>query len=363
MTPSNKTNEPTKSSKEPTEYADFLSDVKAHVRAAQVRAALAVNSELVLLYWSIGADISRRMQQHGWGAKIVDQLSADLRREFPEMHGFSPRNLRYMRSFAEAWTDDTILQQAAAKIPWSHNCVLMDKVKEPEVRLWYARQTIENGWSRPILVHQIESRLHERLGSAQTNFERTLPTPQSDLAQNLLKDPYNFDFLTLGKEAEERDIERGLVAHIRDFLLELGVGFAFVGTQYHLDVAGQDWYLDMLFYHLTLRCYVVVELKATDFKPEYAGKMHFYLNVVDDQLRRGDDAPSIGLILCRTKNRTVVEYTLRDTTRPIGVSQFQITEALPENLKGSLPTIEQIEAELTLSKAEDEQTEKASSDE
>ena len=290
-----------------------------------------------------------RQQTLGWGAKVIEKLSADLRRDLPEMQGFSPRNLKYMRSFAEAWSDESIVQGPLAQITWYHNITLLEKIKEPEVRLWYARQTTENGWSRPILVHQIESRLHERLGGAQTNFARTLPAPQSDLAQNLLKDPYNFDFLTLGKEAEERDIERGLVAHIRDFLLELGVGFAFVGTQYHLDVADQDWYLDMLFYHLNLRCYVVVGLKATDFKPEYAGKMQFYLSAVDDTLRRGDDAPSIGLILCRTKNRTVVEYTLRDTTRPMGVSQFQITEALPDNFKGSLPTIEQIEAELTLS--------------
>jgi predicted nuclease of restriction endonuclease-like (RecB) superfamily len=346
-----------------TGYADFLSDVKARVQGAQVRAALAVNSELVLLYWNIGADISRRMQQHGWGSKVVDQLAADLRREFPDMHGFSPRNLRYMRSFADAWTDEAILQGLLAKITWYHNLTLLEKVKEPAQRLWYAQQTIENGWSRPILLHQIESRLHERLGSAQTNFAHTLPAPQSDLAQNLLKDPYNFDFLTLGREAEERDIERGLVVHIRDFLLELGVGFAFVGTQYHLDVAGQDWYLDMLFYHLNLRCYVVVELKATDFKPEYAGKMQFYLSAVDDTLRRGDDAPSIGLILCRTKNRTVVEYTLRDTTRPIGVSQFQITEALPETLKGSLPTIEQLEAELTLRETDEESSNEASAHE
>lgn len=332
---------------EPTGYADFLIEVKERVRSAQVRASLAVNSELVLLYWSIGQGILARQQTLGWGAKVIDRLAADLRRDLPEMQGFSPRNLKYMRSFAQAWPDESIVQAPLAQITWYHNLALLEKVRLPETRLWYARQTIENGWSRNVLAHQIETRLHERLGSAQTNFGRTLPEGQSDLAQNLLKDPYNFDFLTLGREAEERDIERGLVAHIRDFLLELGVGFAFVGTQYHLDIAGQDWYLDMLFYHLTLRCYVVVELKATDFKPEYAGKMQFYLSAVDDTLRRGDDAPSIGLILCRTRNRTVVEYTLRDTTRPIGVSQFQITEALPDNLRGSLPTIEQIEAELT----------------
>jgi predicted nuclease of restriction endonuclease-like (RecB) superfamily len=328
-------------------YADFLNDVKTRVQNAQIRAALAVNSELVLLYWQIGHGILQRQQALGWGAKVIETLSTDLRREFPEMKGFSRTNLLYMRAFAEAWPDLQIVQQLAGQIPWFHNCVLLDKVKEPETRLWYARQTIENGWSRNVLVHQIETRLHERVGSAQHNFTRTLPAPQSDLAQNLLKDPYNFDFLTLGNEADERDIERGLVAHIRDFLLELGVGFAFVGNQYHLDIADQDWYLDMLFYHLKLRCYVVVELKATDFKPEYAGKMQFYLSAVDDILRQEGDSPSIGLILCRTKNRTVVEYTLRDTTRPIGISEYRLMESMPENLKRNLPTIEQLEAQLS----------------
>jgi predicted nuclease of restriction endonuclease-like (RecB) superfamily len=329
-----------------TGYEEFLHDVKARIQSAQVRAALAVNSELVLLYWSIGRDILSRQGEQGWGAKVIDQLSADLRREFPTQKGFSPRNLKYMRAFAEAWPEEPIVQAVLAQITWYHNLALLEKIASREDRLWYARQAIENGWSRNILVHQIETRLQERLGNAQTNFARTLPAPQSDLAQNLLKDPYNFDFLTVGKEAEEREIEQGLVGHIRDFLLELGVGFSFVGTQYRLDIAGQDWFLDMLFYHLKLRCYVVVELKATDFKPEYAGKMQFYLSAVDDTLRHETDAPSIGLILCRTKNRLVVEYTLRDSNRPIGVSAYQITEALPEALQSSLPTIAQLEAEL-----------------
>lgn len=338
-------------------YDELLRDLKTRIAQAQVRAALAVNRELVVLYWSIGRDILVRQQQQGWGAKVIERLAKDLRRAFPEMKGFSRTNLLYMRAFAAAYPDEQFVQQVAGQIPWFHNCKLLDKVKDPPEREWYIRQTIQHGWSRAVLEMQIETNLYRRQGKATTNFERTLPAPQSDLARQLLKDPYNFDFLTLGEEAHERDLERGLVEHIREFLLELGVGFAFVGSQYHMEIGDQDFYLDLLFYHLRLRAYVVIELKMTAFKPEYAGKMNFYLSAVDDLLRHEQDQPSIGLILCKTKNKVVAEYALRDTRKPIGVSSFQLTESLPEKLQGSLPTIEELEAELSTLQTETQTTE------
>jgi predicted nuclease of restriction endonuclease-like (RecB) superfamily len=331
----------------PEGYPEFLRDLKQRIRQAQVKAMLAVNRELVLLYWQIGRDIVERQDKDGWGAKIVDRLAKDLHVEFPEVKGFSPRNLKYMRAFAEAWPDGSIVQQVAAQLPWFHNCVLLDKVKNPEERLWYIEQTIANGWSRNVLVMQIESGLYRRQGKAQTNFARTLPAPQSDLATQLLKDPYNFDFLTLSNEAHEKDIEAALVEHIRKFLLELGVGFAFVGSQYPLEVGGEDFRIDLLFYHLKLRCFLIIDLKARAFKPEDAGKMNFYLSAADDLLRHPDDKPSIGLILCKSKNGIVAEYALRDISKPLGVSEFRYLEQLPDNLKGTLPTIEELEAELS----------------
>ena len=330
----------------PAGYADFLAGLKQRIRMAQVRAAVAVNQELVLLYWGIGNEILTRQQQEGWGAKIIDQLGKDLRHEFPNMQGFSPRNLKYMRAFAEAWPEKQIVQQPAAQLPWFHNCVLLDKVKDPAERTWYIQQAIQNGWSRNILVMQIDSGLYRRQGRATTNFQATLPAPQSDLAQQLIKDPYNFDFLTLTAEAQERDLERGLLEHLRQFLIELGTGFAFVGSQVPLEVGGEDFKLDLLFYHLKLRCFCVIDLKMTPFKPEYAGKMNFYLAAIDEMFRHPDDQPSIGLILCKTKNRIIAEYALRNIATPMGVSEFLHLEKLPEQLKGTLPTIEEIEAEL-----------------
>ncbi len=288
-------------------YDDFLRDLKERIRSAQVRAVLAVNRELVLLYWQIGREILTRQQEQGWGAKVVTQLAKDLQQEFSEMKGFSRTNLLYMRAFAEAYPDEQIVQQVVGQIPWGHNVRILDLVKGPAERLWYAKQTIQHGWSRNVLVHQISSGLYHRQGKAITNFDRTLPKPQSELAQELLKDPYNFDFLSLGEDAKERDLERALIDHIRDFLLELGVGFAFVGSQYHIEVGGQDFYLDLLFYHLRLRCFVVVDLKMSDFQPEFSGKMNFYLSAVDDLLRHPDDQPSIGIILCRSKNQVIAE--------------------------------------------------------
>ena len=330
----------------PEGYDEFLRGLKERIRTAQVRAALAVNRELVLLYWRIGQDILERQRQSGWGSKVIDRLAADLRSAFPEMSGFSPRNLKYMRAFAEAWPDEDFVQQVAAQLPWFHNCTILDKLKNLAERIWYAQQTIENGWSRNILIHQIESNLFHRKGKAITNFDRTLPAPQSELAQQIIKDPYNFDFLSLGSEAKERDLERGLIAQLQKFLLELGVGFAFVGSQYPLEVDGEDFFIDLLFYHLKLRCFVVIDLKMDQFRPEYAGKMNFYLSAVDDLLKHSSDQPSLGIILCKTKKKMVVEYALRDTSKPLGVAEYRITAALPEWLKGNLPSIEDLEAEL-----------------
>lgn len=331
----------------PSEYGPFLEDLKKRIREAHVRAIVAVNSEMVLLYWNIGQRILAAQETQGWGEKIVPKLSADLMKAFPDMKGFSARNLDYMLAFSRAWPDGKVLQQIVARIPWGHNIALIQKLDTPELRLWYARQTIEHGWSRNVLTHHISTHLHAREGMAITNFTRALPAPHSELAQQLVQDPYNFEFLTLQKGAEERELERGLVAHMRKFLLELGAGFAFVGNQYHLDVGGEDFYIDLLFYHLKLRCYVVIELKTGKFKPEYAGKLNFYLAVVDDLLRHPDDAPTIGLVLCKNKNQLVAEYALRGMSAPMGVSAYQITEALPETFKGSLPTIEEIEQELS----------------
>jgi predicted nuclease of restriction endonuclease-like (RecB) superfamily len=331
-------------------YRDLLVRLKEQIRTAQVRASAAVNQELVLLYWGIGSEILSRQNQDGWGAKVIDQIASDLREAFPEMKGLSLRNLKYMRAFAEAWPNREIVQAPLAQLTWYHNLTLIEKVKNTEERLWYAEQTIQNGWSRNVLVMQIESGLYRRQGKAVTNFHATLPPLQSDLAQQLIKDPYNFDFLTLTAAAQERDLERGLLSHLRQFLIELGVGFAFVGSQVPLEVGGEDFRLDLLFYHLKLRCYVVIDLKMTPFKPEYAGKVNFYLSAVDDLLRHPDDKPSIGLILCKTKNRIIAEYALRNTSTPMGISEFRHLDNLPDQLKGTLPTIEEIEVELTQAK-------------
>ncbi len=329
-------------------YNDFLSELKTRISHAQLRAAVAVNKELVLLYWQIGRDILHRQQQQGWGAKVINRLATDLQQAFPEIKGFSLRNLKYMRAFAQAYPDEQFVQQLVAQIPWGHNVRILDTVKDSVEREWYIKQTIQYGWSRNVLVHQIESQLYHRQGKAITNFDLTLSKPQSELAQQLLKDPYSFDFLNLGEEILERDLERALINHIRDFLLELGVGFAFVGSQYHLEVGGEDFYIDLLFYHLRLRCYVVIDLKIEEFKPEFSGKMNFYVSAVDDLLRHPDDQPTIGIILCKSKNKVIAEYSLRDMNKPIGVSVYQLRNNLPKGLQGNLPTVEQLEAELEI---------------
>jgi predicted nuclease of restriction endonuclease-like (RecB) superfamily len=326
----------------PDNYPAFLAELKQRIGRARLAAAISVNTELVLLYWSIGRDILGRQREGGWGAKVIDRLAADLQRAFPEMTGISARNLRYMRDFARAWPFEEFVQQVVAKLPWGHNTHLLDLVKAPAEREWYARQAIENGWSRNVLVHQIESGLYGRCGRALTNFSRTLPTTQSELAQQIVKDPYSFSFLSLAQDAQERDLERGLTEHLRALILELGKGFAFVGSQYHIEVAGQDYYLDLLFYHLRLRCFVVFELKMEGFKPEFAGKMNFYLSVVDQQLRHSSDQSTIGIILCKGRNEVVVEYALRDMSKPMGVAEYRFSKALPEKLQSELPTAEDL---------------------
>ncbi|MBD1865043.1 PDDEXK nuclease domain-containing protein [Trichocoleus desertorum] len=328
------------------DYEKFLRNLKERIRNAQVRAALAVNKELVLLYWQVGKDILSRQQQAGWGAKIITQLAADLKRELPDIKGFSRSNLLYMRAFAQAFPDESIVQDVLGQITWYHNISLLEKLKDAEERVWYAKQTVVHGWSRNVLVHQIESGLYRRMGGAITNFDRALPQPQSDLAQQLIKDPYHFDFLSLSQDVQERELETALVEHIRDFLLELGVGFSFVGSQYRIEVDGDDYYIDLLFYHLKLRCFVVIDLKVKEFQPEFSGKMSFYISAVDDLLRHRDDNPTIGIILCKGKKKTAAEYALRDVNKPIGVSTYQLRNSLPESLRGSLPTPEQLEMEL-----------------
>jgi len=330
----------------PAGYADWLAELKFRIHTARQRAALSVNRELVLLYWQIGRDILARQEMQGWGAKVIDRLAHDLRVAFPEMKGFSPRNLKYMRAFAEAWPDADFVQASLAQLPWYHQLALLDKLQTDDDRRWYAAKAIENNWSRNVLVVQIETGLRARTGTAVTNFGTQLPKPQSDLARESLKDPYRLDFLGIGEEAEEREIESALVRHITHFLLELGAGFAFVGRQMHIEVGGDDFFIDLLFYHLKLRCYVVVELKAGAFKPEHTGQLAFYLTAVDAQVKHADDNPTIGLLLCKSKNRVVAEYALRDSNKPIGVAEYQLVNALPDPLKTSLPSIEAIEREL-----------------
>lgn len=330
----------------PDGYADWLADLKTRIHSAQQRATLAVNRELVLLYWQIGRDILARQASQGWGAKVIDRLAHDLRTAFPDMRGFSRANLMYMRAFAEAWPEEQIVQQAVGQLPWGHNLVLLTRLKQPEQRLAYAQAAIEHGWSRNVLNIHIETCLLERTGKAVTNFSERLPAPGSDLARESLKDPYLFDFLDVGKEADEREIETALVKHITQFLLELGAGFAFVGRQVQLEVGGDDFFIDLLFYHLKLRCYVVIELKAGKFKPEHLGQLGFYLTSVDRQVKAEQDNPSIGLLLCKSKNKVVAEYALGDKSQPMGIAEYKLLESLPEPLQTSLPSIEQIENEL-----------------
>ena len=330
----------------PVGYADWLAEIKVRVTAARQRAVMAANAELMLLYWQIGSDILDRQASQGWGSKVIERLAADLRSAFPEMKGFSRASLMYMRAFAEAWSESEIVQQAVGQLPWGHNVLLITRLKERDLRLRYAQHACQGGWSRPTLEQQIKNRLIERQGQAVTNFDLRLPAPHSDLAHETLKDPYLFDFLGLGVEAHEREIENALVKHITRFLLELGTGFAFIAKQHRLEVAGDEFFMDLLFYHTRLKCYVVVELKATDFKPEHAGQLNFYLSAVDAQIKAPDDKPTIVLLLCKSQNRLVAEYALSGIAKPIGVAEYELVRALPEPLTTSLPTVEQLESEL-----------------
>jgi len=330
----------------PEGYAEWLADLKQRVYAAQQRAALAVNIEMLALYREIGSELADRAERHGWGAKVVDRAAHDLREAFPELKGFSSRNLQYMRAFAAAWPGPDFAQQPVARLPWGHNLVLLTKLKDRDERLAYAAAALEHGWSRAVLAMQIEARSVERTGRAITNFERTLPARQSDLARESLKDPYKLDFLGLGEEAQERAIEQALVDHVAEFLVELGAGFAYVGRQVRLEVGGDDFFLDLLFYHLKLRCYVVVGLKAAAFKPEHLGQLGFYLAAVDGELKHPDDGPTVGLLLCKTKNEVVAEYALRASQGPLGIAEYELLKDLPEPLATNLPSIEQLEAEL-----------------
>lgn len=339
-------------------YQDLLKSIKQKVQESQVKAVVAVNSTMLFLYWEIGNLILIRQEKDGWGAKIIDQLSKDLKKTYPNMQGFSPRNLGYMKRFAMTYPDKEILQAVLAKISWYHNITLLQKLSDEKERLWYAQKALQNGWSRNVMVLQIESKLHEREGKAVTNFEHQLPSPQSDMAQQSLKDPYILDFLGLEEEFLERELEDAIVKHITMFLLELGEGFAFVGRQYNVTVGKKDYRIDLLFYNIKLRCYMAIELKAHDFKPEYAGKMNFYLSALDDKLKGENDQPSIGLILCKEKDSLTAKYALKDINKPIGISTFETTNALPENFKSKMPSIEDLERELQDAAREVENKEK-----
>lgn len=369
----------------PPHYAELLGEIKERIRHAQARAWMAVNAEMIRLYWSIGRVIDHRQQQEGYGTAVIPRLSRDLHNELPEEKGFSERNIKRMLAFYRLYPQVSLgpelvpqpVAQAAPQpmdaagaldtatpgtssalsedgsgalllaIPWGHHAVLMEKVKDAAARQWYMRAAVDNGWSRYLLQEHIDGDSHRRTGRAASNFALRLPATDSAMVQQTLKDPYLFDFLTLQEPFHERELETGLMVHLQKFLLELGQGFAFVGRQYRVDVGDQDFYIDLLFYHLRLRCYVVIDLKRGAFKPEYAGKMSFYCSVVNDRLRQGDDKPTVGLILCQQHNRVLAEYTLRSMESPIGVSSYELTRALPAELKSSLPSVEELERELT----------------
>ncbi len=368
-----------------TTYISLISEIKIRIREAQVKATLAANAQMITMYWDIGNLILNRQANEGWGTNVIQKLSIDIRKDIPEIKGFSERNLKYMLLFAKEYAivqqavallqhidnqentivqqpvalleinENTIMQQPVANleniqlllsIPWGHNILLIEKIKNIDTRFWYMQQTVENGWSREVLGAMIKTNSFERKGSLTNNFELRLPNLQSELVKQTLKDPYIFDFLTIGEQFTERELETELVKHIQKFLLELGTGFAFVGRQYPLEVGDQDFSIDLLFYHLKMRCFVVIDLKKGNFKPEYAGKMNFYCSVIDDKLKHKNDEPTIGLILCENKNKIIAEYALKNNTQPIGVSEYEFTKSLPDNLKSSLPSIEDIENEL-----------------
>ena len=331
------------------DYKKWILEIKSKIRSAQMKAVTTVNAALIEFYWDLGKMISEK--QTAWGSNFLEKVSSDLKSEFPDAKGFSVTNLKYCRLFYNQFkfghqVGDESLFELIKQIPWGHTKLIINKIKDNSTSEFYIKQTIQNAWGRETLALQIKSQLFERQGKAITNFKQTLPEPMSDLAQQTLKDPYNFDFVAMSGSMKERDLENQLVAQISKFLLELGKGFAFVGRQYKIEIAENEYLLDLLFYHIKLKCYVVVELKNTEFIPEYAGKMNFYLSAVDTLLKESDDKPTIGILLCRDKNNIEAEFALRDINKPIGVSEFSFTEIIPEELKSSLPTIEEIEKEL-----------------
>lgn len=332
----------------PEGYAEALRAIRRRIQEERLRVVITANSAMILLYWDVGRLILERQDRAGWGGRVIDRLAADLGEVYPDMKGLSPRNLKYMRAFAAAWPERFIVQEALAQLTWVHNIALLEKLKSSDERLWYARAAVTNGWSQGILTLQIQSRARDRQGRTVNNFAATLPPAESDMAAHVFKDPYLFDFLGTADLRREREVERALVDHVQNFLLELGAGFAFVGRQVLLEVGNQDFYVDLLFYHLKLRCYVVIELKGGPFDPAFVGQLNLYLSAADDLLRHPDDKPTIGLVLCRSKNRIVVEYALRHLKRPVGVAEWEtrLVEKLPRDLRGSLPTVEELEAEL-----------------
>lgn len=341
------------------DYNSFLAEIKQQIKSSQIRAINSVNQEMILLYFRIGKSINQKQKELGWGAKVIDNLSHDIKSAFPELGGFSVRNIKRMLRFykeyaqpfekvpqAVAQMDDEIMPPIVAQIPWSHNVILIEKIKDIDLRYWYMQKTLEHGWSRDVLTLMIQSQLHKREGKLVSNFKNILAPQDSDLVQQSFKDPYLFDFLTITEPFLERELESNLIKHMEKFLIELGSGFAFVGRQYKLEVGDDDFYIDLLFYHLKLRCYVVVELKKGKFKPEYSGQVNFYCSAIDGILAHKEDKPTIGLILCQEKNEIVAEYSLRNMSQPIGISEYELTEVLPKEFESSLPTIQMIENEL-----------------
>lgn len=336
-------------------YKKFVEEIKGKIQLQRTKIVLQANSSLILLYWNIGNAIAQKQAEAGWGANVIDRISSDLKKAFPDMTGFSPRNIRYMKKFSYAWRDEAIVQQVVAKLPWGTNIVLMDKVATQQERIWYAGKALEGGWSRNILALQIDSGAYERSGKSVNNFKIALPPEKSDMVAQIFKDPYLFDFFGTDVPRRELDVEKKLTEHIQEFLLELGQGFAFVGRQVHLEVGGDDFYIDLLFYHLKLRCYIVIELKACEFEPGFVSQLNMYQNVVNTLLKHPDDNPTIGLLLVKGKNKTVVEYSLAGYNNPIGVADWknELGKAISADVQSSLPSIEQIERELEMG-SEDE---------
>jgi predicted nuclease of restriction endonuclease-like (RecB) superfamily len=333
-----------------SEYLNWISELKSKIQSSQLKAAISVNKVLLNLYWELGKSISLKISKSNWGTSVVEQLAKDLKEEFPNQKGFSRSNLFSMKQWFEFYSTSTIdiekIQQLVGQIPWGHNLAIITKSKSVEEALFYSNKTIENNWSRAVLINQISSDFYSRQGKAITNFKNTLPTIHSELATETLKDPYKLDFLDLQEKVLEKDIESQLVKHITSFLLELGAGFSFVGQQVPVKIDNQDFYIDLLFYHIRLKCYVVIELKAIEFKAEFAGKMNLYLSAVDDSMKNESDNPTIGLLLCQSKSEVVAEYALRGMTQPIGIAEYELSKAIPKDLKSDLPTIEKIEKEL-----------------